>query len=268
MRISDTATAEQSTELWGAYPAENGLDGDWENYTHTDRNTPNNYWQMNLDATYEISRIRIRNRTDCCGERLNNAYVMVLDDALSCVWSNRIEGATDGQYLTFTPPQGTMGRHIRIGLVNGETNADGTFYVSIAEAEAFSPLGVDTDGDGLKDDWEVQYGLNPFVPDDISTDLDHDGLSLWNEYLADTDPSDPQSYFALTMTNSHTETLQFRCASSLARKYSLQWSTNLVDSIWAPVSGQTDKMGTGKELIFEATPDLWKKYFRIEAKQP
>jgi hypothetical protein len=48
---------------------------------------------------------------------------------------------------------------------------------------------VDTDGDGMPDEWEIQYGLDPEDPSDASADLDGDGLTNYYEFLAGTDPS-------------------------------------------------------------------------------
>jgi hypothetical protein len=54
----------------------------------------------------------------------------------------------------------------------------------------------DADGDGLPDFWENQYGLNPnsSVGDDgPDGDPDHDGFTNLQEYLAGTNPRDPNS---------------------------------------------------------------------------
>jgi len=47
----------------------------------------------------------------------------------------------------------------------------------------------DTDGDGMKDKWEDQYGLKPFE-NDSTGDKDNDGLSNREEYLKNTQPDD------------------------------------------------------------------------------
>lgn len=53
---------------------------------------------------------------------------------------------------------------------------------------------VDTDGDGLPDEWEKKYGLNPNDPADADGDLDKDGFTNGEEYEAGTDPADPASH--------------------------------------------------------------------------
>ncbi len=53
---------------------------------------------------------------------------------------------------------------------------------------------VDTDGDGLFDEWEKKYGLNPNDPADADADLDGDGFTNTEERDALTDPSDPSSH--------------------------------------------------------------------------
>ncbi len=61
--------------------------------------------------------------------------------------------------------------------------------VELAEAKD-----LDSDGGGIPDWWEKQYGLDPLNPDDDTIDSDGDGFSNLIEYYAGTDPLDPNSH--------------------------------------------------------------------------
>ncbi|NQU39302.1 MAG: hypothetical protein HQ523_05060 [Lentisphaerae bacterium] len=59
----------------------------------------------------------------------------------------------------------------------------------------------DLDGDGIKDVWEIKYGLSDRDPSDAETDRDGDGFSNIEEFLANpqTDPTDKQSSPSIVM---------------------------------------------------------------------
>ncbi|MEA2079023.1 MAG: C25 family peptidase propeptide domain-containing protein, partial [Pseudomonadota bacterium] len=54
------------------------------------------------------------------------------------------------------------------------------------------PVCVDWDADGIPDDWEIAYGLNPWVYD-ADEDADNDGLTNLKEYELGFDPFNPDS---------------------------------------------------------------------------
>ena len=53
---------------------------------------------------------------------------------------------------------------------------------------------IDSDHDGLPNDWELKYGFNPNDAKDASADTDGDGFTNLEEYEAKTDPKDPKSH--------------------------------------------------------------------------
>jgi len=59
----------------------------------------------------------------------------------------------------------------------------------------------DFDNDSLPDDWEDRHGLSPLSSEGdhgTSGDADHDGVSNYGEYIADTIPTDDMSFLAIT----------------------------------------------------------------------
>ena len=94
-----------------------------------------------------------------------------------------------------------------LGLTNVQPPQGGayTFWVSnlLNGTNVCPPAGfvasllVDSDGDGLPDDWELAYGLNPHDPSDALVDSDGDGMSNRDEWIAGTNPRDPLSVLRL-----------------------------------------------------------------------
>ncbi|NRB38161.1 MAG: S8 family serine peptidase [Pseudomonadales bacterium] len=52
---------------------------------------------------------------------------------------------------------------------------------------------ADSDADGLPDVWEIEFGLDPQNASDAMEDLDNDGLTNREEYVAQTDPNNADS---------------------------------------------------------------------------
>ncbi len=70
-------------------------DGDTSG-AHTDKSIAHTHagndvwWELDLGANQEITRIALYNRTDCCGERINPAKLLLLSDSGRIVWQGAI----------------------------------------------------------------------------------------------------------------------------------------------------------------------------------
>ena len=53
---------------------------------------------------------------------------------------------------------------------------------------------LDSDGDGIPDEWEKRHGFNPNDAADANADSDGDGFTNLEEYLAGTDPTDRRDH--------------------------------------------------------------------------
>lgn len=71
-------------------------------------------------------------------------------------------------------------------------DGDGVARFDLGAHEVFLPT-ADSNHDGIPDGWCLRYGLDPISPTVAREDADHDGHDNLDEYLAGTDPSDPNS---------------------------------------------------------------------------
>lgn len=76
------------------------------------------------------------------------------------------------------------------GLQDGMEDTNRNGWKDAGETAAVDP---DTDSDGMDDGWETTYGLNP-LGDDANGDKDGDGFTNLEEYQADTNPDDENSF--------------------------------------------------------------------------
>ena len=60
--------------------------------------------------------------------------------------------------------------------------------IQVKEAKP-SDYSTDTDNDGMPDEWELLYGLNPNDASDVTGDQDNDGVAALDEFLAGTIPA-------------------------------------------------------------------------------
>jgi hypothetical protein len=87
-------------------------------------------WEIDLEANYRISEIKIWNRTDCCSERLNNLLIMVSDVKNNQTY-NFGPYPSAGNMNPFILPVNVTGSHVTVMI--DEENA----ILSLAEVEIF-----------------------------------------------------------------------------------------------------------------------------------
>ena len=115
--------------------------------------------------------------------------------------------------------------------------------------------------------WLQQYGLPTDGSADF-TDPDHDGLNTWQEWMADTDPTNSASCLRLTIT-SNSPPVAVTFSSSASRLYTLLSSTSLTPSYgWTPIPGQIDIPGSGDALTLSDTNPPWPAFYRVSVRLP
>ena len=123
---------------------------------------------------------------------------------------------------------------------------------------------ADTDGDRLPDTWERQYGLNPADPADGAGDQDGDGATNRQEYLAGTDPTDPQSVLRIDEVRpagAGGREIVFRSVPN--RGYSVWGRDRLGDGVWQEVGRVGPAASGGEVRVMESTPGPSARYYRV-----
>ncbi len=119
------------------------------------------------------------------------------------------------------------------------------------------PLNGDGSGAALPD-----IGAYEHISELYSTD--GDAHTDYEEYIADTDPTDSNHWFRITGLSAGVPTIVRAEPTSVNRLYSLLYSTNLVEGVWTAVPGQVDLVGGGGEDSFLHTNSLPSVFYRSE----
>lgn len=189
----------------------------------TDADGSLNVWALvqNLGASGATNSVLSLRRADASATLSTNPV-------LATVAAPSLAPAESAELLLTLPagtqPPGEAFYQLRVdeASVTGDVNTNNnltTFAVN---------LWVDSDGDGIPDDWELAYGLNPTNAADAFQDSDGDGMSNLAEYLAGTDPNDPHSYLRIeSFSVNGTNGVQLVWGSAASRLYSIERSSAL-----------------------------------------
>jgi hypothetical protein len=144
-------------------------------------------------------------------------------------------------------------------------NGDGLARFDIGAYE-FILASADSNGDGIPDGWTLGHGLNPTEPGVGEGNPDADPQTTFEEWVADTDPMDPLSYFRITgISNQPVVAVQF--PSSTNRIYTLLRSAALTN-VFAPLPGRVDVPGTGGTQTLTDPNASGEKFYRVGVKVP
>jgi hypothetical protein len=125
---------------------------------------------------------------------------------------------------------------------------------------------TDTDSDGMPDSFENAYGLNRLSPFDAHQDLDGDGSSNLQEYLAGTSPNNAASALRILSIGdlSGTARLTFLAASN--RTYTIEYKNALNDPAWTRLTDITSAPTNRLMLINTVVPGT-NRFFRARTPQ-
>jgi hypothetical protein len=171
-----------------------------------------------------------------------------------------------------------QGAHIAEGdfvIANGESM---TFYIpwidasnvdyrytDIDDLSIFATVPLDADSDGMPDDWETAHGLAPDV-NDGSGDADLDGKSNVEEYLADTDPQDPDSKQTSSVNQGPgVDEMNIAFSTSSNRLYTVDYCDDLTADTWLSFQSQFVGTGSATNFVDSATSN---RFYRLQIHIP
>lgn len=127
---------------------------------------------------------------------------------------------------------------------------------------------ADSDGDRMPDAWELAHNMSPVQTNGTSgpsTDLDNDGMSNLQEYLADTDPQSSTSCLELVQIALQGTNIMLEWHGGQASTQYLESRTSLsfTASAWTPI--YTNLPPTVSNSLTRPVPASSNRFYRIRA---
>ncbi len=119
---------------------------------------------------------------------------------------------------------------------------------------------IDSDSDGMPDDWETANGLNRFDPADAQGDKDNDGFTNLQEYLSGTNPADPNSTLKLSGSITSND-LHLGFEAIPGKTYRIEYRDDLTGATWQLLRSVTG--ASGLVDVMDNTPRGVQRFYRI-----
>jgi hypothetical protein len=123
----NTGSCKQSTNYnrQNSYPCSNAFVAGGGKFTHTVSGV-GQWWEVGFNRAYAVDRVRVLNRRDCCGARLDRTKVFIGNQ-----YCGAISGKGNGQWYTVKCAKPVIGRKVRLVSVQNT-------YLSISGFEVYT----------------------------------------------------------------------------------------------------------------------------------
>ncbi len=135
--------------------------------------------------------------------------------------------------------------------------------ITLGPDQTFTTAVGDRDGDGLPDDYEVQYGFNPDDPSDAALDADGDGFTNSEEYLAGTNPRNATDRLRIVEIGMDLDGLALTFTSLSSRIYRVEYRDDLASGIWSIAADNIPGTGSDITVTDSGAIALGRRFYRV-----
>jgi hypothetical protein len=122
---------------------------------------------------------------------------------------------------------------------------------------------MDTDGDGMPDDWEMAYDFNENNPADANQDADGDGLTNLEEYQSGTHPRNGTDYLKVASVSVVSGQPRIRFTAVAGRTYTLQYRNSFGAGDWARLIDVPIQATTGLTELVDISATGTQRFYRL-----
>jgi len=227
--------------------------------------------QIVYDAGITLSRSSVSINEN--STRVINPYRVFDDGTLIYLSPNQVTWGIVSGPLTSITPTGVLSSGVihtdSGGVISGSWGAFNTTRNVMIINNNQDDYG-DYAGDGIHDDWQVQYfgTSNPDAAPDF--DADGDGQNNLFEFTTGLNPADPGSEFEL-LSEPTVNSTQWNVAFGPivpGRTYSVKYKLNLSDSTWQPLASFSVADVGSMRVVTDLNAGMQRKFYSIEITAP